>query len=158
MGGSSLGSHGGDASAEWIKNIVIPTIHQCAVHKNSKQRLLSLKMIESILLDGSFQMKHRSLPSPSDDSAGKELVSIALSLTQDRIANVRLNVGRVLHDALQVFENEELSFIKEVLSEQLNSEHERGGDRDVIFFAKRCAERAETLLDERQQDVSTSLL
>lgn len=158
MGGSSLGSHGDDASLGWIKNIVIPCIRQCAANKISKQRLLSLKMIESVLSDGSWQTKVRS-PTESRPSSSpiKELASIALSLTQDRIANIRLNVGRVLMDVLHVFEDEELSFIKEVLSEQLNSERERAGDRDVIFFARKCVERAEGLLDERRNERSASL-
>ena len=117
-------------------------------------------MIESVLSDGSWQVKVRAPVSGetrSSSSPVKELASIALSLTQDRIANVRLNVGRVLMEVLHVFEDEQLSFIKEVLSEQLNSERERGGDRDVIFFARKCVERADGLMDERQQDRSTSL-
>ena len=161
MGGSSLGSHGDDASLEWIKNIVIPCIRQCASNKISKQRLLSLKMIESVLLDGSWQTRTRSPgivdESRPSDSPIKELASIALSLTQDRIANVRLSVGRVLMEVLHVFEDEDLSFIKEVLSEQLNSEHERGGDRDVMFFARKCVERADGLLDERHHEMTSSL-
>eukprot|EP00977_Amphora_coffeiformis_P008358 scaffold1893_cov220-Amphora_coffeaeformis.AAC.3 len=161
MGGSSLGSHGDDASLEWIKNIVIPCIRQCASNKISKQRLLSLKMIESVLSDGSWQTKTRA-PAVIDESRPtvspiKELASIALSLTQDRIANVRLNVGRVLMEVLYVFEDEDLSFIKEVLIEQLNSEQERGGDRDVMFFARKCVERADGLLEERHHERSTSL-
>lgn len=161
MGGSSLGSHGDDASLEWIKNIVIPCIRQCAAHKASKQRLLSLKMIESVLSDGSWQTKHRT-PGAVDDSRPnespvKELASIALSLTQDRIANVRLNVGRVLQEVLYVFEEEDLLFIKEVLSEQLNSERERNGDRDVIFFARKCVERADGIIGGSRQDRSDSL-
>ena len=115
-------------------------------------------MIESVLSDGSWQTKVRA-PTESRPSYSpiKELASIALSLTQDRIANVRLNVGRVLVDVLHVFEDEELSFIKEVLSEQLNSERERAGDRDVIFFARKCVERAEGLLDDRGYERSPGL-
>ena len=162
MGGSSLGSHGDDASLEWIRSIVIPCIQQCAGNSASKQRLLSLKMIESLLSDVSWQTKHRTPPladlSRTSGAAVKELASVALSLTQDRIANVRLNVGRVLIEVLHVFEDEQLSFIKEVLSEQLNSEKEKGGDRDVIYFARKCVERAEGLLEERQRDRSTTSL
>ena len=47
MGGSSLGSHGVDTSSEWISSIVIPTIRKAAIHRESKQRLLSLKMAVS---------------------------------------------------------------------------------------------------------------
>jgi hypothetical protein len=77
------------------------------------------------------------------DSPVRELAAIALSLTNDRIANVRLNVGRSLETVLHVFEEEEVSFIQEVLTVQLDSERRRegGGDNDVLFFAQRCLQR-----------------
>jgi PDZ domain len=162
MGGSSLGSHGEDASAEWITTIVIPAIRKCAVHTLSKQRLLSLKMIQVILENGACPSKWKGNETDEDrmtDSPMRELAVIALSLTQDRIANVRLNVGRVLEKVLYVFEDDELSFIKEVLLQQLVSEREQqgGGDRDVLFFAEKCVNRAIHLHEERTDESSAKV-
>lgn len=156
MGGSSLGSHGEDAGGEWITSIVIPSIRKCAVHSLSKQRLLSLKMVEVILLNGVCPNKWYSTPEGDEnlaDTPTRELVTIALSLTSDRIANVRLNVGRVLETVIHVFEEQEVEFIKVVLLEQIESEKERegGGDVDVLFFSNRCVNRAKAVLDERAQ-------
>jgi len=164
MGGSSLGSHGEDAAAEWITSIVIPAIRRCAVHTLSKQRLLSLKMVEVILLNGECPSKWKGTDiDRMTDSPIRELAAIALSLTGDRIANVRLNVGRVLECVLDQFEEEELSFIKEVLIQQVESEKERegGGDRDVLFFANRCINRAKILLEDRSmshEEATTALI
>jgi HEAT repeat protein len=152
MGGTSLGSHGEDAAGEWITNIVIPSIRTCAIHSLSKQRLLSLKMIEVVLLNGVCPTKWYSKSGEElTDSPTRELVTIALSLTTDRIANVRLNVGRVLETILHVFDDKDVAFIKEVVLEQLSTEKARegGGDPDVIYFANRCILRASTLLEDR---------
>ena len=60
-------------------------------------------------------------------------------------------------DEPYVFEDDEISFIKEVLLQQLVSEREQqdGGDRDVLFFAERCVNRAKQLHEERQDESST---
>lgn len=159
MGGSSLGSHGEDASAEWTTSIVIPAIRRCAIHSFSKQRLLSLKMIEVVLLNGACPSKWKGSETDQErltDSPMRELAAIALSLTSDRIANVRLNVGRILEAVLHDFEDAELSFIREVLLQQMEEEKERegGGDRDVLFFAKRCVDRASTIIEETSSATS----
>ena len=104
MGGSSLGSHGEDTSSEWIISIVVPAIRNCAVHAESKQRLLSLKRVEVILMNGACPAKWKGEDEDRmADSPMRELAVIALSLTTDRIANVRLNVGHVLESVLHVF-------------------------------------------------------
>jgi len=154
MGGSNLGSHGEDASSDWITSIVIPTIRRCAIHHDSKQRMLSLKMVEVMLLNGACPSKWKPDSVDADriaDTPIRELALIALSLTADRIANVRLNIGRTLENVLHVFDEDDLSFIKEVLMQQIQSERERdgGGDQDVLFFADRCVSRAASILDER---------
>lgn len=151
MGGTSLGSHGEDAAGEWISSIVIPNIRKFAVDGTSKQRLLSLKMIEIILLNGVCPAKWYSSQDTLTDTPMRDLVAIALSLTNDRIANVRLNVGRVLGSVLHVFEEQEISFIKEVLANQIDAETEMegGGDRDVIYFATLCLNRARTFGNDR---------
>jgi len=113
-------------------------------------------MVEVILLNGVCPNKWYSTPEGTDqlaDTPTRELVTIALSLTSDRIANVRLNVGRVLETVIHVFEEQDVEFIKVVLTEQLESEKERegGGDRDVIYFSNRCIHRAKAVLEERSQ-------
>jgi hypothetical protein len=154
MGGSSLGSHGEDASAEWITTIVIPTIRNCAVSVESKQRLLSLKMVEVVLLNGAFPAKWKLEDSENmADTPLRELASMALSLTNDHIANVRLNVGRVLESVLHVFDDDDLSFLREVLLQQIDSEEQSERDRDVLFFAGRCVKK----IKDRQEGCSTKL-
>lgn len=141
MGGSSLGSHGEEASAEWISSIVIPNIRRSAVHNDCKQRLLSLKMTESVLLSGACPTKWKGSYDIQDrmtDSPIRELMAIALSLVNDRIANVRLNVGRSLESVLHTFDEEELSFVREVLKSQVESEKERvGGGIETSFTSLR---------------------
>lgn len=152
MGGGSLGSHGEGVGSEWITSIVIPHIRACAVAANTKQRQLSLKMIESILLNGACPSKWKGDEEGERlaDSPMRELAVIALSLANDNVPNVRLNVGRVLESCIHVFEEDALSFVREVLVQQLASERDRpgGGDRDVIFFATRCIKKARALLDD----------
>jgi hypothetical protein len=145
MGGSSLGSHGENASAEWIISIVIPMIRKCAVHPVSKQRMLCLKMVETVFLNGVCPAE-RSTESPMH-----ELAVISLSLAGDRTANVRLNVGRMLESVVHMLVEEEVAYIKDSLLQQIESERQRegGGDRDVLFFANRCVNRARLLLEDR---------
>jgi hypothetical protein len=156
MGGSSLGSHGEDAGSEWITSIVIPTIRNCAVDSLSKQRLLSLKMVEVVFLNGVcpnkwYQSRRRGQPT---HTPSRELVNIALSLDSDRIANVRLNVGRILESCMHVLEERDILHIIETLTKQIENEksRERGGDVDVIYFASRCIKRAEAIIEEQAND------
>jgi PDZ domain len=157
MGGSSLGSHGEDAGGEWISTIVFPTIRNCAVDPLSKTRLLCLKMIEVILLNGVCPGKwygdHRE---HQQNSPTSELVSIALSLATDRIANVRLNVGRTLESVAHIFDEQEIIIIKNGLHAQIQFEMERhgGGDIDVIFFANRCLRQIDFIMKERVEEQS----
>lgn len=152
LGGGSLGSQGEGDSAEWITSIVIPKLRKCAMHESSKQRILSLRMIETIFLNGACpsRWKGDSGGEILTDSPVRELVVIALSLTNDKVPNIRLNVGRALANVIHVFEEDELSFIKEVLIQQFESEKERenGSDCDVLFFASRCINKAQAILEE----------
>ena len=152
LGAGSLGSHGEGAGADWITSVVIPHVRRTAIHSNAKQRLLSLKMIEVVLLNGDCPPKFRGDEEGERlaDSPVRELAVVALSLANDKVPNVRLNVGRILEAVIHVFEEETLSFVKEVLQQQLNEEQEKpgGGDRDVIFFASRCIHKARVILEE----------
>jgi hypothetical protein len=158
MGGSSLGSHGEDAGGEWICTIVLPTICNCAIDSLSKQRLLCLKMIEVILLNGVCPVKwYGNHNENRQNSPTSELIAIALSLATDRIANVRLNVGRTLESVVQVFEERELILLKDGLHAQIQSESERqgGGDADVLFFAKRCLQKIDIIMKDRVEEQET---
>ena len=68
--------------------------------------MLILKMVEIILLNGACPSKWKHLESDEaeqkESSPINELITIALSLCGDRIANVRLNVGRVLETVLHM--------------------------------------------------------
>jgi PDZ domain len=159
MGASSLGSHGEDDAGEWITSIVIPNIRKCAMDPMSKQRLLSLKMIEVVLLNGICPGKWYSTSDAMTDSPMRDLVTIALSLTNDRIANVRLNVGRVLDSVLHVLDEQDVAFIREVLHQQIEAERESegGGDRDVLYYATLCLNRSKTVASDRSFQGSDSL-
>lgn len=154
LGGGALGSHNEGTGSEWITAIVIPQVRACGQHRDSRQRMLSLKMIEAILMNDVCPPRKPFLPNGSEEkeqtSPLHELLYVAASLSTDRVANVRLNVGRLLGDIVHVFEQEDLSFIIKVLQEQLEDENQRdgGGDRDVLYFAKRSIYCAQMRLEE----------
>lgn len=152
LGGGGLGSHGED-SIEWMRAIVIPHVMVCNQSTDSKQRMLSLKMTEMILMNGMSPAKYDvGVKSPQ-----RELVELSLSLVSDKVANVRLNVGRSFCTIMGMLEEDEVTLAMTMLQDQLYVEikKENGGDRDVIFFAKRAIQRAEEVLSFSFRDAST---
>ena len=153
LGGGALGSHEEDKSREWISSIVLPHTRACAKSPDSKQRMLSLKMVEVMLVNGVLSVGSASSSFGGDadqPSALQELLDVAVSLSTDRVANVRLNVGRVLGDVLHVLDDSELSLVTNALKHQLEEEEKQpgGGDRDVLYFAKRAIARSSARLEE----------
>ena len=140
LGGGGLGSHGEDCTG-WMNAIVIPHVKFCHQSPNSKQRMLSLKMIEVIVMNGMCTGKFVA----GEKSLQRELVELASSLACDKVANVRLNVGRALCTVIIMLEEDEVKFVMKTLQDQLEIElrKESGGDRDVIFFARRAIQKAE---------------
>lgn len=151
LGGGSLGSHGADVSGEWITALVIPQIQTCAKHSDYRQRLLCLKMIEVILLNDvcPSKWKDEAANVGGKNTPLRELLKVTLSLAEDKIANVRLNVGKVLENVIHVFGEEECRVIKYALMQQLKKEKEKEEkeDRDVIYFASKCLEKARQKVD-----------
>eukprot|EP00339_Tiarina_fusa_P025791 CAMPEP_0117081158 /NCGR_PEP_ID=MMETSP0472-20121206/57220_1 /TAXON_ID=693140 ORGANISM="Tiarina fusus, Strain LIS" /NCGR_SAMPLE_ID=MMETSP0472 /ASSEMBLY_ACC=CAM_ASM_000603 /LENGTH=1412 /DNA_ID=CAMNT_0004809011 /DNA_START=289 /DNA_END=4525 /DNA_ORIENTATION=+ len=149
LGGGSLGSHGDqggeDLGGEWITALVIPQIQTCAKHSDYRQRLLCLKMVEVILLNGVCPPKWKDEEANAEgkNSPLRELLKVTLSLAEDRIANVRLNVGKVLGTVVHVFGEQECRVIKYALLQQLKKENasDQRQDRDVVFFANKCLEK-----------------
>jgi HEAT repeat protein len=145
LGGGSLGSHEEDVSGEWITALVIPHIQACSKHEDYRQRLLCLKMVEVVLINGVCPSKWKDEEANADgkNSPLRELLKVTLSLAEDRIANVRLNVGKVLGTVIHVFGEEECRVIKYALLQQVKKE--RAGDtrqdRDVLYFAEKCLEK-----------------
>lgn len=127
---------------QWISEIVLPAIRECAEHKSMKQRLLSLKMIQNLL----------------NYHSHKELVELACSLKEDPIANVRLNVGRTLEPVLVGLNEPELNTVLEALNSQIESEEKAKNDPDVLYFAKSCLIKTQSLLNERNAASETSQL
>jgi hypothetical protein len=127
-------------------------------------------MVELIFLNGVCPNKRKVLPADAGSertecSPLRELLEITLSLCDDRIANVRLNVGRMLANVMNAFDEEEMIFIKETLLAQIGNEENREGgqDRDVLYFATKCVERIQRRLDEisltpQQEDSLTRCL
>lgn len=150
LGAGALGSHGEDKSREWVSSIVIPHMRECARSPNSKQRMLSLKMIEVMLTDGVGTIGATSSSAGGDSdrtSPVQEVLEIAVSLSTDRVANVRLNVGRVFGNILHLLDESELSYVTNALKHQLEEEEKQpyGGDRDVLYFAKRAISRGNAM-------------
>mmetsp|Transcript_30134 Transcript_30134/g.64594 ORF Transcript_30134/g.64594 Transcript_30134/m.64594 type:complete len:194 (+) Transcript_30134:2-583(+) len=148
LGGTGLGSHGEDVSGEWITALVIPQIQACAKDSDYRQRLLCLRMVEVILINNvcPSKWKDESANAEGKNTPLRELLKLTLSLADDKIANVRLNVGRVLGTVIHVFGEDECRVIKYALLQQLKKEKSTDGrsDRDVHFYATRCLDRVRT--------------
>jgi hypothetical protein len=115
--------------------------------------MLSLKMIEVMLSNevGTVVSLSSSFGGETNqESPVKELLEVAMSLSSDRVANVRLNVGRVIGNVLHALDDSEVSFMVNVMKAQLEEEEKQpnGGDRDVLYFAKRAISRANARLEE----------
>lgn len=144
LSGGGLGSHGEESAGEWVNAIVIPHVLHCSKSPDSKQRLLSLKMIEVIIANGICPARRRTLRQDSSDPPRLELLKIAISLSLDSVANVRLNFGRLVYSVVLLVDDEEVAALTNALNEQMNAEQERerGGDRDVLFFASQAITRS----------------
>ena len=70
----------------------------------------------------------------------RSILSIAASLAQDAVPNVRLNVGRVLAVIMGMLDRPNSEFAASVLEQQIEEEKSRdaGSDRDVIYFAQQA--------------------
>jgi len=151
LGGGSLG---GDGGGEWILAIVIPNLRVCRDSTTYRQRLLCLKMVESVVGNGYCEIPDTpSAPKALDYDTGKAssgdplssasplrmIIEVAASLSDDKVVNVRLNVGRVLGDIVgSLTDKNDVRFIAQVLEKQLASEVDRERcDRDVVYFARR---------------------
>jgi hypothetical protein len=100
LSGGGLGSHGEGSAVEWTTAIVIPHVRSCSQSMDSKPRIPCLKMVEVILLNGQCPEKrknarHINSADPYLIPPRLELLDIAVSLSLDAVANVRLNFGRL---------------------------------------------------------------
>lgn len=158
LGGSSLGSHGEEVSGEWITALVIPQVQNCARSPDFRQRLLCLKMVEVILLNDvcPARWKDESANAEGKNTPLRELLKVTLSLADDRIANVRLNVGRVLGSVIHVFGEDECRVIKYALLQQLKKEKSVDGrqDRDVNYYATKCLDKVRSRIHP-ERDAAT---
>jgi hypothetical protein len=154
LGGGSLGSHGEEVSGEWITALVIPQIQTSAKHKDYRQRLLGLKMVEVILLSGVCPSKWRDEDANANgkNTPLRELLKVTLSLADDRIANVRLNVGNVLSGVIHVFGDEECRVVKYAILQQMKKERANNDrqDRDVIYFGNKCLDKCRQKFSDNQ--------
>jgi len=164
LGGGSLG---GDGGGEWIRAIVIPNLKTCRDSPKSKERMLCLKMVEVIVSNrvcsGShsrklFPVSTNEVSTTTTPSPLREILEVASSLSADKVANVRLNVGRVFKDIMETLVDVcDIEFVTSVLEEQLTTETSRqSGDRDVIYFAKGALTRARDRLSEHSSLSSVS--
>jgi len=157
LGGSSVRDSG---TNEWMNNVVLPHIEACRDSSKSKQRLLSLKMVEIVLTNASCHSPSKIVGkivnsadknSNSDQSSlARKCLEIASSLSDDETVNVRLNVGRVFGNVIGMLGDMDLEFIINILENQVREEETRrnGNDRDVKFFAKRAMKLAQDRLKD----------
>ncbi|MGK3735827.1 MAG: HEAT repeat protein, partial [Bacillariaceae sp.] len=160
LGGSGLGSHGEDVSGEWITALVIPQMQACAKNPDYRQRLLCLKMVEVILINNicPTKWKDESANAEGKNTPMRELLKLTLSLADDRIANVRLNVGLVLGTVIHVFGEDECRVIKYALLQQLKKEKMEGRrDRDVNYYATKCLEKVRMKVHGGDVDTSSDI-
>ncbi len=137
-----------------MKTVVMPHLQECRDSDSSKQRLLSLKMVEIILVNGlchsgSKIQRHVSVITTTNgdqqSSLVREMLEIVESLSNDDIVNVRLNVGRILCNVICVIDEDDLEFVIKLVTDQILKEETRGpsgGDRDVVFFAVKAKQMA----------------
>jgi len=144
LSGGGFGSSGEESSSEWVKTIVIPHARNCSQSNDSKQRILCLKMIEVILMNGLCSLKKKFVLGQQSAVTYRELFNIANSLASDSIPNVRLNFGRVVCSLIPILDDEELSIWTKAVQEQIEKEENQvnGGDRDVLYFARRALFRS----------------
>ena len=160
LGGTGLGSHGEDVSGEWITALVIPQMQACAKNPDYRQRLLCLKMVEVILMNNicPTKWKDESANAEGKNTPMRELLKLTLSLADDRIANVRLNVGLVLGTVVHVFGEDECRVIKYALLQQLKKEKMEGRrDRDVDYYATKCLERVRMKVHGGDADTASDI-
>lgn len=157
LGGSNLGSGESSEAGEWLSAVVLPHLETCRDSSNSKQRLLCLKMAEMILVnmarwnvtvDSDVGITSHGKCHDGKSSMSRRILEVASTLSMDKIVNVRLNVGRTCINSLSSLSKDDVEFVMEIMRNQLNSELSRngGGDRDVIFFAKKSIEQAKERL------------
>jgi hypothetical protein len=126
---------------DWMDDVIMPRLHSCRTSSDNKQRLLSLRMMELLLLNSS-KLNHMS-----SSNKVRELLQIASLLSSDRVPNVRLNVGRILGNVVTVLHGSDLDFVIEILELQICEESKRGGgDQDVLYFSKKALIQAKTRL------------
>jgi HEAT repeat protein len=170
LGGSSLARHGEEDGGEYVNTIVIPYLRTCSSSEDFKQRLLSLKMTEIIIINGlcptsrpgteaEISISGRDDESISDSVSSnltgvsesekpvRIILSIAATLISDKVPNVRLNVGRTFGAVMTFLDRSDIEFAVETLEKQLDDETARpgGGDRDVIAFAHQAISVAQPL-------------
>ena len=123
--------------SEWISEIVLPHLNETCNSSNCKQHILCLKMVEVILCN------HTTASSELQ----RQLLDASLSLSEDPIANVRLNVGRVLAHVMHTLDHENVKYTKERLEEMLTHEKDRiNCDRDVLYFVQRAISKSNSRL------------
>ena len=163
LGGSNLGSDESGEADEWLSIVVMPHLEACCDSADSKQRLLSLKMAEMILADNGRW--NSSMIEEINSESGKvgavslsrRCLEVASKLSSDNIVNVRLNVGRMYGNVLNsLSSDDDLDFIISTLESQLECERskDKGGDRDVIYFAKKAMAQAKERMN-RLDEISS---
>jgi len=153
-------------SVEWVQSIVLPHVEASRDSPDSKQRLLSLKMVEIIIVNGACQTDRKPIDhvvsqnilanhDEDGESAScttvRRTLMVAASLAKDKIANVRLNVGRVFGSIIHTLDDEDLRYVVDIIEKQVYFESTKEGsqDRDVLYFAKQALSLGKDRMAER---------
>ncbi|GFH57318.1 hypothetical protein CTEN210_13794 [Chaetoceros tenuissimus] len=165
LGGSNLGSDQSEEADNWLSTVVIPHLESCRDSTESKQRLLSLKMAEMLIMeigkwnDNTLKLEEINTESGEVEEKSQTLtrktLEVASKLANDKIVNVRLNVGRMFGNILHCLSSDDdLEFIITTLETQIEFERVNGGDRDVIYFARKSISQAKERIS-RLDEVSS---
>lgn len=165
LGGSNLGSDQSEEADNWLSTVVVPHLESCRDSTGSKQRLLSLKMAEMLIMevgkwnDNTLKLEEINTESGEVEEKSQTLtrktLEVASKLATDKIVNVRLNVGRTFGNILHCLSSDDdLDFIITILENQIEFERVNGGDRDVIYFARKSISQAKERIS-RLDEVSS---
>ena len=153
-------------SVEWVQTIVLPHVEASRDSPDSKERLLSLTMVEIIIVNGACQTHRKpichvvsqSILANNDNEAEsisytivRRTLMVAASLATDKTANVRLNVGRVFGSIIHTLDDEDLRYVVDIIEKQIffESSKDGGQDRDVLYFAKQALTLGKDCIAER---------
>lgn len=142
------------ADFEWIDLVVLPHLKACSQSQDYRQRLLSFKIIRALFRHSDNLLSNQINTLPKLRQA---IIGILQTLTTDPVANVRLNIGRILCNCAQHFDASEHASLTCILEDLLALETAKtgGGDRDVRLFTHKARVYIQNLYSQNYEQEET---